>query len=566
MKPSLPSNTAASRTASSGATAGRLVLAAALALAIGGCGENPAPADQALAGTAIDPKTVLDITVEAAGANCASGGSKVRAGIDLNGNAKLDADEPGNVAYLCSGAPGAPGAAGVPGRSALIALVVEAAGTNCAMGGNKAMAGLDDDGNGALDPAEVDTTGYVCHGATGAAASTAWVDVGAAGTIAQSNKGYLANATTEVVITLPESPAVGDVVQVSGVGAGGWKIAQNAGQYILTQGLPGGTRGTPRGDSGQWQAIASSADGTKLVAGRSYDAIYLSTDSGVTWVASSSGTGNWTHAASSADGSVLAVVTSGSTIRVSADGGATWEQHDGSREWTDIAMSADGTRMVASTWNGPLFVSADRGLNWTAREGARLWNAVASSADGSRLVALAVNDGIYTSSDAGATWTRGGDALPWGSVASSADGSRLVAVANNARVFTSDDYGVTWTPRDASRQWGTVASSADGFTLFASDNDYDGSALYLSTDAGATWTKRETDNSSWTALAMNATGTKLFASTNDSNLFTFATRTTTGTAGALSGARYDSIALQYAGGGVFVPISALKYLGNFGVE
>ena len=545
------------------AIAGRFVLAAGLALAIGGCGGAAAPADEPLAGAAVDPKTVLDITVEAAGANCASGGSKVRAGIDVNGNAVLDADEPGSVAFLCSGAPGA---AGAPGTAALIALVVEAAGANCAMGGNKAMAGLDDDGNGALDPGEVDTTGYVCNGATGPAAATAWVDVGDAGTSAQSNKGYLANGASQVVITLPASPAVGDVVQVSGVGAGGWRIAQNAGQHVLTQGLPGGTRGTPRGLSGQWQAIASSADGTKLVAGRSSDALYLSSDSGVSWVASTSGSGNWTNAASSADGSVLAVATSGSTIRVSVDGGATWTARATSREWTDIAMSADGSRMVASIWNGELFVSVDSGTTWTARDSVRLWNAVASSADGLRLVALAVNDGIYTSADGGLNWARGGDSLPWMSVASSADGARLVAAANNARLYTSADYGVTWTPRDASRQWGAVASSADGIRLFAADNDYDGSALYTSTDAGATWTKRETDNNRWTALAMNAAGNKLFASTNDSSLFTFATRTTTGTAGAILGAQYDSIALQYAGGGAFIPISAVKYSGHFGVE
>jgi hypothetical protein len=42
------------------------VLSAALALAIGGCGENPDPDEQALAAAVIDPKTVLDITVEAA--------------------------------------------------------------------------------------------------------------------------------------------------------------------------------------------------------------------------------------------------------------------------------------------------------------------------------------------------------------------------------------------------------------------------------------------------------------------------------------------------------------------
>jgi hypothetical protein len=42
-----------------------------------------------------------------------------------------------------------------------------------------------------------------------------------------------------VTITLPASPAVGDIIQVNGIGAGGWTIAQNAGQFIVVQNIPG---------------------------------------------------------------------------------------------------------------------------------------------------------------------------------------------------------------------------------------------------------------------------------------------------------------------------------------
>lgn len=42
------------------------------------------------------------------------------------------------------------------------------------------------------------------------------------------NAGYLTNAGTLITLTLPTTAAVGSVIEVAGMGAGGWKVAQNA--------------------------------------------------------------------------------------------------------------------------------------------------------------------------------------------------------------------------------------------------------------------------------------------------------------------------------------------------
>jgi hypothetical protein len=58
--------------------------------------------------------------------------------------------------------------------------------------------------------------------------------------MAVSNTGYMAdNGATPVTITLPVSSAmtVGDVIQVNGVGSGGWKITRNALQSIIINGI-----------------------------------------------------------------------------------------------------------------------------------------------------------------------------------------------------------------------------------------------------------------------------------------------------------------------------------------
>ena len=57
-----------------------------------------------------------------------------------------------------------------------------------------------------------------------------------------------------------------------------------------------------------WQAVASSADGSRLVAAVSSGGIYTSTNYGVTWVNNNLPSESWVSVASSADGSMLVAV------------------------------------------------------------------------------------------------------------------------------------------------------------------------------------------------------------------------------------------------------------------
>ena len=95
-----------------------------------------------------------------------------------------------------------------------------------------------------------------------------WVDVTGTSVQAESNKGYLADSASQVTITLPASPAFGDIIEVSGVGTGGWKIAQNSAQYVITKEIACSNFSgwAPRDSSRSWYSVASSSDGTKLAA------------------------------------------------------------------------------------------------------------------------------------------------------------------------------------------------------------------------------------------------------------------------------------------------------------
>ena len=289
-----------------------------------------------------------------------------------------------------------------------------------------------------------------------------------------------------------------------------------------------------------WDAIAASADGTKLVA-VNFDSgpagtIYVSTNSGASWTISSAPLGTWETAASSADGTKLIAGGGGGygnyvgPICISTDSGATWIITSAPiANWQCVASSADGNKLAAvDLIDRLIYTSTNSGADWiqAANAPSEYWYSIASSADGNKLVAVAggysSTSVIYTSTNAGATWTLnstlGGR---WTSVASSADGNKLVVVGggfsgNTGPIYTSSNAGMTWQPTTApSEKWINVVSSADGSVLAAasaSDTNALGGAVYISTNSGATWTSSKLPPSlSWNALACSADGAQLTA-------------------------------------------------------
>jgi hypothetical protein len=82
-----------------------------------------------------------------------------------------------------------------------------------------------------------------------------WTVVTGTSQAAAVNNGYFTNNAGLVTVTLPTTAAVGTVQRVSGYGAGGWKIAQNASQQIFfgitstTAGVSGSVASTQQYDT-----------------------------------------------------------------------------------------------------------------------------------------------------------------------------------------------------------------------------------------------------------------------------------------------------------------------------
>lgn len=540
--------------------------------------------------------SLIAIVSESAGANCAAGGNRITTGPDGNANGVLDTLEVTSTAYICNGAAGTTGATGSNGTNGtngangtngtngtngsngfttLAVSVAELAGVNCPAGGLKITTGVDTSGDAVLDAGEVTATSYVCNGQS----SIGWVNVTGVAQQADSNTGYVANNATEVAITLPASPAIGDVLRVSGAGTGGWAIQQNAGQSIVTANLdvrPGilthwDTNPYP---AQNWRGVASSADGNRLVAVAYSGPVITSTDGGLNWTTGA--TDDWTSVASSLDGRRLIASGYNRQLMVSTNGGATWTARSSSSGWSAVASSGDGRVLVSIAFGNQINVSSDYGLTWNGYSGNQGWTAIAVSEDGAMMIATEDGGQLYRSLDEGLTWsivTPGFQA--WRGVAMSADGRYVTAVIEDSGIWQSSDFGTTWNISNApTHTWTGVTSSADGRRMVAVAREwvlFGGAPVYTSTDYGLTWTPGPLSDG-FAAVASSADGSRFVAvaeqSTGTGSLYTStpyrAPQTTAGITGAIRGRQFQAIELQYIGGGQFIVLTAIG--SNFDVD
>jgi hypothetical protein len=105
-------------------------------------------------------RALVRLDPETAGANCEAGGTAVRSGVDTNGNGTLDTTEAASTSYICNGTTASTGA---PGQQPLVRSTFEPAGANCEAGGTAVRSGVDANSNGTLDTAEATSTSYICN-------------------------------------------------------------------------------------------------------------------------------------------------------------------------------------------------------------------------------------------------------------------------------------------------------------------------------------------------------------------------------------------------------------------
>jgi hypothetical protein len=295
--------------------------------------------------------------------------------------------------------------------------------------------------------------------------------------------------------------------------------------------------------SNLWTCVASSANGTKLIASVYAGGIWLSQDSGATWRKTSAPETGWGQLACSADGDILFAVGDYYTgysrllsFCASTNSGLTWTStnistNPYSGSLGSLVCSADGSKMAAllhENTNYFLCTSSDFGASLVISILTNgVWGVGISSADGNRLVVVGTNSCIST--NAGVSWvvtnslSNPNYLIAIGAIAASADGMRLIGaqVAGSA-IYISTNGGFTWVKATAPSgiNWMAVAASADGSKLAAVGAESaplnggigPGMAkpIFTSTNSGATW-KSNNVPAHWKSIASSADGSKLVA-------------------------------------------------------
>lgn len=296
-----------------------------------------------------------------------------------------------------------------------------------------------------------------------------------------------------------------------------------------------GATWSPVGPAMDFVRVACADDGQTLVAivtENSRREIYVSADSGATWTRrwAPAPAGNWQKVAISGDGRKLIVVgQNGAGVVISRDVGVSWavpaSYPNAGTEHThgaiDAAFSTDGAKLVVVTY-AYIYTSADAGETWSAaRAHSTRWKTVASSGDGVKLDALAEDGGLWTSLDSGVTWRKTATFAQTNSnptIATSRDGVRLAALQASGSVWTSTyAQAAAFLPvaEQGECDYIAAAGSSDGARLaFFCTLGTTTTTLLTSDNSGDSWTRRDHGMalSGWIDdLASSSDGSRLFA-------------------------------------------------------
>jgi hypothetical protein len=202
-------------------------------------------------------------------------------------------------------------------------------------------------------------------------------------------------------------------------------------------------------------------------------AMYVSSDYGATWAAGMLATGGniWAASAFSYNGQYQFACQMGGTVYVSSNNGSSFTATTAPvKTYTCVACSSDGRYITAGSTSSELYYSSDYGATWTATTIGTLvrWRSLAMSSSGQYQYGVDnFNRYLYYSSNFGVTWTRQSNTTPvYYGISCSSSGQYVITGDTNGggtgKTYISKDYGATWTAGTVSGVWYKVSMSQNG--------------------------------------------------------------------------------------------------------
>lgn len=317
-----------------------------------------------------------------------------------------------------------------------------------------------------------------------------WIATNGQAVQAVRDHGYMLTSPGLVTVPLPLSASLtnGDIVRVSGAGAGGWLIQPNSGQSIIgnfasyTNCDVLRTIYTASSLDNFYLDVAASADGKWIyVVGSGFNGVKIYADSGnlVSTITGVYFSGTVRSIACSANGRIVyAALGAGGFIQKSTDGGVTWVATAFSSTGSSLACSADGSQLFytssyACSGNGTylakfsgsaISISTNGGTSWPISVTAPgTLGCLAASSDCTRLLAGVTNGLLYASANQGKSWTQlTSTTQDWAGASMSPDGSKFAAAAIYSGTLASGVYFGSVSPQPNTITTNSIAGSQGG--------------------------------------------------------------------------------------------------------
>jgi len=277
------------------------------------------------------------------------------------------------------------------------------------------------------------------------------------------------------------------------------------------------------------EVLAFALSGQNLFAGTPYG-VFLSTNNGTSWTAVNAGlTDKYGYVPK-----VLAFALSGQNlfagtpygVFLSTNNGTSWTSVNSflTQEWVS-ALAVSGTNLFAGClWDG-VFLSTNNGTTWTqVNNGLTNTSVRAFAVSGTNLYA-GTDFGVLLSTNGGTSWTATGSGFPnvrvW---ALGTFGTHLYAACDDDGVVVSTNNGISWTAVNAGLpQFGSDTTKYHPVECFAlsGQNLFAGtySGVFLLGNDGTSWTAAGPGLSNVRVWALAASGTHLFAGSEQDGVF-----------------------------------------------
>eukprot|EP01031_Cornospumella_fuschlensis_P043067 gene43067-52632_t len=196
-------------------------------------------------------------------------------------------------------------------------------------------------------------------------------------------------------------------------------------------------------------ARALGASGQYVAAVRYNNGIYLSTDTGATFSATSAPTSLFWWVSMDSTGQYIGAIVQNGKAYLSSDFGSSWALLSNlpTNKWYTIWLSPIAGRMVAGSGGGGIYYSSDLGQSWAVSNAnsAYTWVCASGNSTGELVYMAGWTGQVLASNDGGATWSVSLSTVSsYSSVASDATGQRLVLSQYDGPVSLSSDGGQSW--------------------------------------------------------------------------------------------------------------------------